>query len=71
MCGEVGNIHTLLTGLEVECCGYFSQDEGSEYNMITRAHAAVTSLSPRPKTKPSTDHFQYRMCYTGSDIHAG
>ena len=33
-----------------------------------------TSLGPRPKTNPSTDHFQYcawaRVIYTGSDICA-
>ena len=29
------------------------------------------SLGPRPKTNPSADRFQYRACYTGSDIHAG
>ena len=28
------------------------------------------SLSPRPKTNPSADRFQYRV-YTGSDIRAG
>ena len=30
-----------------------------------------TSLGPRPKTNPSTDRFQYRARYTGSDIHDG
>ena len=30
-----------------------------------------TSLSPRPKTNPSADHFQYHVRYTGSDIRAG
>ena len=29
------------------------------------------SLSPRPKTNPSTDRFQYPARYTGSDIRAG
>ena len=67
MCGQVHNVHTLLTGLEVECCGYFSQDEDSEC-MNTLAHAATnaeTSLSPRPETKTSMDHFQYCTHYSG------
>ena len=31
----------------------------------------VCSLGPRPKTNPSTDHFQYPVRFTESDIHAG
>ena len=48
MCGQVRNIHTLLTGLEVECCGYFSQDEGSEC-MNTLAHEVWRREEPTLK----------------------
>ena len=35
-----------------------------------RTSILLHSLGPRPKTNPSTDHFQYytQACYTGSDI---
>ena len=35
------------------------------------ASTSAASLGPRPKTNPSTDHFQYCTCYTGSDICTG
>ena len=41
------------------------------WSHLTRLKSWVLfSLGPRPKTNPSVDCFQYRACYTGSDIRA-
>ena len=48
-----------------------SEKHKSVHNLSISRQFDSQHLSPKPKTNPSTDCFQYRMWYTGSDIISG
>ena len=55
----------------MSCCNRMGM-VSSLYNALLNLLGMLRgSLSPRPQTNPSADHFQYPARYTGSDIHAG